>query len=143
MSWASETINLLDLHFILSSGAHIDEMLHLRTDKVLGIEKRVEMLNKEGRIRKLQVLHGEALCELDLFKQFVYLPAEQANAEECLELNVRQSCDTLDVQRRGVHGFRATTGCEFVNLKRALGYTEAEARRELAMCWATIRIAGK
>ncbi len=26
-----------------------------------------------------------------------------------------------------------TAACEFVGLKRALGYTEAEARRELAM----------
>ena len=32
-----------------------------------------------------------------------------------------------------MHGLRATAACEFVDLKRALGYTEAEARRELAM----------
>lgn len=37
------------------------------------------------------------------------------------------------LKRRGVHGFRAAAACKFVDLKRALGYTEAEARRELAM----------
>ncbi len=32
-----------------------------------------------------------------------------------------------------VYGFRATAACKFVSLKRALGYSEAEARHELAM----------
>jgi hypothetical protein len=32
-----------------------------------------------------------------------------------------------------VHGFRATAACKFVDLKRALGYTGAEACKELAM----------
>jgi hypothetical protein len=32
-----------------------------------------------------------------------------------------------------VHGFRATAACEFVDLKLASGYTEIEARRELAV----------
>ena len=46
---------------------------------------------------------------------------------------MRQACDQLNIRRRGVHGFRATAACEFVDLKRALGFTENEARRELAM----------
>jgi len=46
---------------------------------------------------------------------------------------VRQACDQLNIRRRGVHGFRATAACEFVDLKGALGFTENEARRELAM----------
>ncbi len=50
-----------------------------------------------------------------------------------LDRYVRQAYDGLDFQRRGVHGFRATAACEFVDLKRAFGYTEAEERRELAM----------
>ncbi len=32
-----------------------------------------------------------------------------------------------------MHIFRGTVACEFVNITRALGYTEAEARKELAM----------
>jgi hypothetical protein len=43
-----------------------------------------------------------------------------------------ESCDTLGIKRRGVHDFRATAACEFVDIKRALGYSDAEARRELA-----------
>jgi hypothetical protein len=36
------------------------------------------------------------------------------------------------IQRRSVHGFRATAACQFVDLKRALGDTEAKARWGLA-----------
>ncbi len=32
-----------------------------------------------------------------------------------------------------VDGFRRAAACEFVNIKRALGFTEVEARKELAM----------
>jgi hypothetical protein len=39
----------------------------------------------------------------------------------------------LGIQRRRVNGFRAPAACEFVDLKRASGYTEIEARRELAV----------
>jgi integrase len=64
----------------------------------------------------------------------VCLPEQQARYwKDRLERYVRQACDQLDIQRRGVHGFRATAACEFVDLKRELGYTEAEARKELAM----------
>jgi hypothetical protein len=41
--------------------------------------------------------------------------------------------DRLGIQRRGVHGFRATAACELVDLKCASGYNETEARRELAV----------
>ena len=92
------------------------------------------MLGKGGRIRNIPVLHAEVLHELDLSERFVYLPAERGwRWKDGLERYVRQSCDTLGIQRRGVHGFRATAACEFVDLKRALGYTENEARRELAV----------
>jgi len=122
------------LRFILSSGARIDETLHLRADKVFIDEKRVELLGKGGRIRRIPVLHADVLRELDLSEQFVYLPAEKGRLwKDGLKRCVRQGCDTLGIHRRGVHGFRGTAACEFVNLKRALVYTEAEARRELAM----------
>jgi integrase len=122
------------LRFILSSGARINEALQLRADKVFTTEGQVELLGKGGRIRKIPVLHTEVLYELDLSGRFVYLPAERGwRWKDGLERYVRQSCDTLGVQRRGVHGFRATAACEFVDIKRALGYTEAEARRELAV----------
>jgi hypothetical protein len=39
----------------------------------------------------------------------------------------------MSIRRRGVHGFHATAACEFVNIKRSLGYTELEARKELAV----------
>lgn len=71
--------------------------------------------------------YGQAL-------RFIYLPAERGwRWKDGLERYVRQSCDTLGIQRRGVHGFRATAACEFVDLKRMSGYTEFEARRELAV----------
>jgi hypothetical protein len=50
-----------------------------------------------------------------------------------LERRVRQACVVLNIRRRGVHGFRATAACEFVNVKSALGYTDIAARHELAM----------
>jgi integrase len=122
------------LRFILSSGARIDEVLHLRADKVSLPEKKVELLGKGGKTRNIRVLNSAALTELDLSRPFVYLPEQKARQwKDRLERHVRQACDQLNIQRRGVHGFRATAACEFVDLKRALGFTEAEARRELAM----------
>jgi integrase len=122
------------LRFILLSGARIDEVLHLRADKVSLPEKKVELLGKGGKTRNIRVLNSQVLAELDLSRPFVYLPEQQARQwKDRLERYVRQACDQLDIQRRGVHGFRATAACKFVDLKRALGYTEAEARRELAM----------
>ncbi len=122
------------LRFILSSGARIDEVLHLRADKVSIPDKKVELLGKGGKRRNIRVLDAIVLTELDLSRPFVYLPEQQARQwKDRLERSVRQACDQLDIQRRGVHGFRATAACKFVDLKRALGYTEAEARHELAM----------
>lgn len=122
------------LRFILSSGARIDEVLHLRADKISLPEKKVELLGKGGKTRNIRVLNSAALTELDLSQPFVYLPEQKARQwKDRLERHVRQACDQLGIQRRGVHGFRATAACQFVDLKRALGFTEAEARRELAM----------
>ena len=45
---------------------------------------------------------------------------------------MRRACDELEIQRRGVHGFRGTAACELMRVKELLGYTEKEARRELA-----------
>ena len=122
------------LRFILSSGARIDETLHLRADKVFISERRVELLGKGGRWRKIQVLHADILSELDLARRFVYLNDEQgAQWKDDLERHVRRGCDALSIKRRGVHGFRGAAAGEFIGIKRALGFTEAEARRELAM----------
>jgi integrase len=122
------------LRFILSSGARINEALQLRADKVYTTEGQVELLGKGGRIRQIPVLHTEILHELDLSGRFVYLPAERGwRWKDGLERYVRQSCDKLGIQRRGVHGFRATAACEFVDLKLASGCTEIKARRELAV----------
>jgi integrase len=122
------------LRFILSSGARIDETLHLRADKIFADEKRVELIGKGGRVRRIQVLHAEVVGELDLTRRFVYLNENDSqNWKDGLERIVRQGCDTLNIQRGGVHGFRGTAAGEFISLKRALGFTEAEARHELAM----------
>jgi integrase len=122
------------LNFILSSGARIDETLHLRSDKVFIDEARVELQGKGGRVRKIQVLHGDALNTLDLSRRFVYLTEQPGRLwKDSLERRVRQACDALDIRRRGMHGFRATAACEFVGIKADLGYTALEARHELAM----------
>ncbi len=97
------------LRFILASGARINETLQLRADKVFLADGQVELLDKGGRILKIPVLHAEVLHELDLSARFVYLPAERGwRWKDRLERYVRQSCDTLGIQRLGVHGFRAT-----------------------------------
>lgn len=122
------------LRFILSSGARINETLHLRADKVFADHKRVELVGKGGRVRRIQVLHADALGELDLSRRFVYLDDENSHRwKDGLERAVRQGCDALSIQRRGVHGFRGTAAGEFIAIKRALGFTEVEARHELAM----------
>ena len=122
------------LDFIFSSGARIDETLHLRSDKVFIDEGRVELQGKGGRVRKIQVLHAETLKTLELSKRFVYLTEQPGRLwKDGLERRVRQACEVLDIHRRGVHGFRATAACEFVGIKGALGYTDMEARHELAM----------
>jgi integrase len=116
------------LDFILSSGARIDETLHLRSDKVFVDEGRVELQGKGGRVRKIQVLHADVLKTLDLSRRFVYLDEQSGRLwKDGLERRVRQACEALEIRRRGVHGFRATAACEFVNIKSALGYTEMEA----------------
>ena len=121
------------LRFILSSGARIDEMLHLRADKIFAEEKRVELIGKGGRVRRIQVLQGEVLGELDFSCRFVYLNGtDRPNWKDGLERIVRQGCDALSIRRRGAHGFRATAAGEFITIKRALGFTEVEARHELA-----------
>ncbi len=122
------------LRFILSSGARIDETLHLRSDKIFVDEKRVELIGKGGRARKIQVLHAEVLRELDPTQRFIYLDAQQGRLwKDGLERYVREGCDALGIRRRGVHGFRGTAACEFLDIKCALGFTETEARKELAM----------
>jgi len=122
------------LRFILSSGARIDETLHLRADKVFADHKRVELVGKGGRVRRIQVLHAEVLGELDLSRRFVYLgDANSHQWKDSLERIVRQGCDALNIRRRGVHGFRGTAAGEFISVKRVLGFTDVEARHELAM----------
>jgi hypothetical protein len=122
------------LDFILSTGARIDETLHLRSDKVFIDEARVELQGKGDRVRKIQVLHADVLRALDLSRRFVYLSERPGRFwKDDLERRVRQACLALAIRRHGVHGFRATAACEFVDIKAALGYTEREARQELAM----------
>jgi integrase len=121
------------LRFILSSGARIDETLHLRADKIFAGEKRVELIGKGGRVRRIHVLHAEVLGELDRAHRFVYLNgSDGTHWKDGLERIVRAGCDALNIRQRGVHGFRGTAAGEFVSLKQALGFTEVEARRELA-----------
>jgi hypothetical protein len=71
---------------------------------------------------------------LDLSRRFVYLNGTDGyNWKDGLERIVRAGCDALNIRRRGVHGFRGTAAGEFISMKQALGFTEAEARHELAM----------
>ena len=122
------------LRFILSSGARIDETLHLRADKVFADHHRVELVGKGGRVRRIHVLHADVLNELDLSRRFVYLDDENSHLwKDGLERAVRHGCDALNIHRRGVHGFRGTAAGEFITIKRALGFIEMEARHELAM----------
>ena len=121
------------LRFILVSGARIDKIFHLRSDKVFLKDRKVELLGKGGKTRRIQVLRQEPLFDLNLSKRFVYL--DTANLKKWkggLETAVRNACDELGIQRRGVHGFRGTAACEFVRVKGLLGYEETEARREVA-----------
>ena len=121
------------LRFILSSGARIDETLHLRADKIFATEKRVELIGKGGRVRRIRVLYDDVLSELDLSRRFVYLNGNDGyDWKDGLERIVRHGCAALNIRRRGVHGFRGTAAGEFISIKRALGFTEAEARHELA-----------
>jgi integrase len=90
-------------------------------------------LGKGGRTRRIQVLHPDVLSDLCLSHRFVYLNAEQRQLwKDSLRRYMRLGCDALGILRRGVHGFRGTAACEFVENKEALGRTELEARRELA-----------
>jgi site-specific recombinase XerD len=101
------------LRFIRSSGARIDEVFHLRSDKVFAHERRVELLGKGGKTRRIQVLDGGVLAELDRSRRFVYL--ERGNEriwKNGLEDSVRASANRLGIQRRGVHGFRGTAATD-------------------------------
>jgi integrase len=81
------------LRFILSSGARVDETLHLRTDEVFADRKCIELVGKGGRVRRIQVLQADALVELDLSRRFVYLDDENSHQwKDGLERVVRQGC---------------------------------------------------
>ena len=122
------------LRFILSSGARIDETLHLRADKIFVDERRVELIGKGGRVRRILVLNADILSELDLSRRFVYLNGDNSRDwKDGLERIVRHGCAALNIRRRGVHGFRATAAGEFISVRQALGFTEVEARHSLAM----------
>ncbi len=91
------------------------------------------MLGK-SKTRNIRVLDAKVLAVLDLARPLVYLPEQQARQwKDRLEQYVRQACDRLDIKRRGVHGFRATVACQFVDAKCALGFADSGAQRELAM----------
>jgi len=123
------------LRFILSTGARIDEVFHLRADKVFTGEKRVELLGKGGKTRRIQVLEAAALHELDLARHFVYLePGNEHTWKKGLEDIVRETCDRLSIHRRGVHGFRGSAAQAFLRQEtNLLGFSESEGRRHLAM----------
>jgi integrase len=121
------------LRVIISCAARIDELFHLRSDKVFLNEGKVELLGKGGKTRRIRFLRPEIFDALDYSKRFIYLTPENSETwKDGLERAVRKSCDELAIQRRGVHGFRGTAACEFVHIKESLGYSEMEARRELA-----------
>jgi len=123
------------LRFIVSSGARIDEVFHLRGDKVYPNEGRVELLGKGGKTRRISVLDPQGLAELDRSRRFVYLErGNERTWKNGLEDIVRGAADRLGIQRRGVHGFRGTAAVEFVETHMGiLGVNEHEARRRLAM----------
>lgn len=123
------------LRFIVSSGARIDEVFHLRSDKVFPREGQVELLGKGGKTRRIRVMDREALTELDLSRRFVFLErGNERTWKNGLEDMVRRAVDGMRIRRRGVHGFRGTAAVDFVESKiEHYGASELEARRELAM----------
>jgi integrase len=121
------------LRFILTSGARIDEVFHLRSDKVFLAEGKVELLGKGGKTRRVRVPRKETLFELDLSRRFIYLDKRNLRTwKDGLRATVRKACDELGIQRRGVHGFRGAAAGEFLRVKGLLGYDEADGRHELA-----------
>jgi integrase len=123
------------LCFVGSTGARIDEVFHLRSDKVLPDERKVELLGKGGKVRLIQVLDPSVLHELERSRRFVFLqPGNEHTWKNGLEDTVRNACDRLGFQRRGVHGFRGTAATEFLRMHMdVLGQDELPARRALAM----------
>ena len=121
------------LRVVISCGARIDELYHLRGDKILLDEGKVELLGKGGKTRRIRFLRREIFEGIDRSRRFIYLTSENGETwKDGLERSVRRACDELGIQRRGVHGFRGTAACEFLRIKESLGYTEKEARCELA-----------
>ena len=74
------------------------------------------------------------LHELESSQRFVDVDCGQGRLwKDELEHGVRRGYVALGIRRRGMHGFRGAAACEFVAVKHALGFTEGEARKELAM----------
>ena len=118
---------------ILSTGARISEVHHLRADKIFVAEGRVELLGKGGKLRTIEVLNSEVLCQLDLAPKFVFLDVpHDPRWKDGLERYVRRACDDLGFQRRGVHGLRGTAAGVFLDKQIAAGLSEQRGRRELA-----------
>jgi hypothetical protein len=69
------------VRFILSSGARIDEVLHLRAGKVSLLGKRWSCW-QGGKTRNIRVLDAKVLTELDLSRPFgIYQSRMLANGK--------------------------------------------------------------
>ncbi len=68
----------------------------------------IRLLGKGERVRRMRVLRSDVLRELDTSRRFVFSAEPPKGWKDGLERYARQACDALGLQRRGVHGFRAT-----------------------------------
>ncbi len=72
--------------------------------------------------RRVWVLQKGPLFELDSSDRFVNLDKHKLRTwKDGLRVAVRNACDELGIQRRGVHGFRGTAAGECVRVKEMLG----------------------
>lgn len=119
---------------ILSTGARISEVHHLRADKVFVDEGRVELLGKGGKLRTIDMLDRAVLRQLEFTPAgYAFLDMEHdPHWKDNLERYVRRACDDLAIQRRGVHGLRGTAAGLFLDKQIAIGLSEQRGRRELA-----------
>lgn len=118
---------------ILSTGARISEVHHLRADKVFADEGCVELLGKGGKLRTIDVLDSAVLRQLEFTPAgYAFLDMEHdPHWKDNLERYVRRACDDLAIQRRGVHGLRGTAAGVFLDKQIMAGLSEQRGRREL------------
>lgn len=120
-------------------GLRLDEVLHLRWDKINLLGPFVEVKGKGGRGRAVKMLDPDVLTRLPQGSKFVFSPT--ASFRRTVQRRVREACEELGLACKGTHGFRATFAERLLEDYLGIGLAEREARKAVSTALGHNRVA--